>query len=162
VQVQTLAWLLIPQRREVRRADELLVRQTVDGPVELNRFVGIEGIHPTAAPSRHGVAEKWRDAIAQIERRELQPIDEAESQQRPLKKRDRHVVLRQPATDRIRREPVVERAFENELDEALQVELVSWHAQNDPRLRLWRVPNRAGVAHRAIQANLIDPETPPS
>jgi hypothetical protein len=37
---------------------------------------------------------------------------EAESQQRPLKERDRHIVLRQPTTDRIRRQPVVERAFE--------------------------------------------------
>jgi hypothetical protein len=138
------------------------VRQTVDRPVELNCFVRIEGIHATATPSRHRVPEDWRDAVAQIQRHELQPIDEAKSQQRPFKQRDRHIVLREPAADGIRRQPAVERTFEDEFDEALQVELVGWHAQNDPRLRRWGVPNGAGVAHRAIQANLIDPEPPPS
>ena len=59
------------------------------------------------------------------------------------------------------RQPVVQRAFEDELDEALQVELVGGHAEDNSRLRLWRVPNRAGVADRAIESYLIDPKTPP-
>jgi len=35
---------------------------------------------------------------------------------------------------------------------------VGWHAQNDPRLRLRSVANGARMAHRAVEAHLIDPE----
>ena len=77
----------------------------------------------------------------------------------PLEQRDRTAVLCQPPADGVGGQPVVERAFEHELDEALQVELVRRHAEHDPRLRLGRVAHGAGVADRAIESDLIDPET---
>ena len=54
--------------------------------------------------------------------------------------------------------PVVERAVEDEPHERFEIELVRRHPEHDARRRGGGITDRAGMAQRAIEADLIDPE----
>ena len=136
MQVHPFARLLIPQRREVGGANQLVVRQPIELPVELNGLVRIEGVDAPAAPARHPVAENRRDAVAQLKRLQLQTVDQPEPQQRALEQGDGDVVLLETSAHGVGGHAVVERTLEHELDEALQIELMRRHPQHDSRLRV--------------------------
>ena len=118
VQVHPLARLLIPERREIRRADDFIGRQPIEAPVELDRLVRIERVDAAAPPLRHAVLEDRRDAVPERKRLHLHPIDEpAEANERPLEERRRIAHLLHVPEDRLGCRPVVERAVEHELHE---------------------------------------------
>ena len=121
VQVHALARRLIPERRIVRRADQLGRRQLVEVPVELNRLVGIERVDAAAAPARHddrtesarcGCADRASAPSADRSARRACSSRSNSGRARPSSaNRPRHV---------LRRHPVVERAVEHELHERLR------------------------------------------
>src|SRR5882672_4043786 len=157
MQVHPLARLLVPDRRVVRRANQLPWWQLAEIPVELDRLVRVERVHASPAPLREGVGQDGRDAVAQVQRGDLQPVDEAELEQGTLEER-RSPFLRQAVLDRVGGQPIVERALEDELDERLEIEAVGGHAKHDTGRRLRRVADRAGVAHGAVQPHLVEAE----
>ena len=158
VQVHALARLLVPQRRIVRGADKLRLRQPVERPVELDGLVGIEGVHPSTAPLRHVGRQAWRHAVAERERRDLQPIHQPEPHEQAFEQRLPLPHRRHPAADVFPRRPVVERAVEHESHERFEIELVRRHPEHDAWRRGGRIADRPAVAQRAIEPDLIDPE----
>ena len=160
VQVHALARRLVPQRGVIRRANQLRTRQLVERPVELDGLVGVEGVHAAAAPARHVFGEAGRHAVAERQRRDLQSIHQPEPHQEPFEQRHALPHRRNPPAHVLTRRPVVQRAVEDEADERLEVELVGRHAEHDARLRGGRIANRPGVAQRAVEPDLIDPEPP--
>ena len=163
VQVHPLARLLIPERREIRRADDFIRRQPIEAPVELDRLVRIERVDAAAPPLRHPVFEDRRDAVPERERLELHPIDEpAEANERPLEERRRIAHLLHVPEDRLGCRPVVERAVEHELHERLQLELCRRHSEDDAGRSGRRVADRARVADGAIEADVIDADAAPA
>ena len=65
------------------------------------------------------------------------------------------------AADVLRRDPAVERAIEDEPDHRLQIELLRRHAEDDAARPAGRLAQGAGVAERAVEADLLDAEPPP-
>ena len=63
MQVHAFARLLIPQRRKIRCADQLVGRQLPQVPVELHGLVWVEGVDAAPSPPRHAVGQDWRDAV---------------------------------------------------------------------------------------------------
>jgi hypothetical protein len=116
---------------------------------------GIERVDAAVAPAWHVVAQDRRDAVAQLQRLRFQALDQSGAQQQPL--RHPRARARQPTDHRVGGQAIVERAVEHELDELLQIELMRGHAEHDLRRGGRRLPDRAGVAHGAIQPDVIDP-----
>src|SRR5271166_3330245 len=51
VELHTLARFLVPNRRQVGRADKLFRRKFIHGEIEFERLIGIEGIHAAGSPA---------------------------------------------------------------------------------------------------------------
>ena len=159
VQLHALARRLVPQRREVGGANQLRRRQLGRGPVELDRLVRIEGVHAAPAPSRDALGQHRRDPVAQVERLELEAIDEADPQQQ--RARTATAARRCPDTAHARPPAVSRLSSEHSSTNrtnACRSSCVRRHAQDDAGRRAGRVAHGAGVADRAVEADLIDAE----
>ena len=118
VKVHAFARRLVPQRRIVGCADQFRGRQPIEPPVELNRLVRVERVDSPAPPPRNAVLQHRGDAVAKVERLQLQPIHQPESHQDPFEQREASTRFAKAAGDALRGRAVVERAREDELDEA--------------------------------------------
>src|SRR5688572_9395477 len=130
MQVHALARLLVPDRRIVRRTNQLAPGNFAEIPVELDRLVRVERVDASTAPLWQGVGPGGCDAIPEVEDGVLQTADVPEVEESALEER-RSILRRQPASDRGGGQTIVERALEHELDESLEVEPIRGHAEHD-------------------------------
>ena len=57
--------------------------------------------------------------------------------------------------DVTRRQPVIQTARENELEQMLEIELVRRHAQHDHGLAIRHFPHGSRMAHGAVETHLL-------
>ena len=98
--------------------------------------------------------------LRRSKRLELQAVDQPGPQEHALEQRRPLAGGGKLRAHGVRRQPAVERAFEDELDESLEVELVGRHAQHHARRRRGRVAHRAAVTRGAVHPDVVEAEPP--
>ena len=120
--------------------------------------MALYGLKVSTRPRPHRGArspEDGLDPVPEVERLQLEAVHQAGAQEQALEGVG-------PAAGRERGahgfggDAAVEGALEDELHEALEIELVGRHPEHDARRRRGRVAHRAAVADGAVEADVID------